>query len=55
MDMTRPDGRMAGSADPEFVKENPIRAEALFTGILALGNDIVRSARVGRLAPGEEQ
>jgi hypothetical protein len=53
MDMTRPDGRMAGDADPEFVKENLIRAEALFTNILALGDDIVRSARVGRLAPGD--
>jgi hypothetical protein len=43
---------MAGNADPEFVKENLIRAEALFMNILALGDDIVRSARIGRLDPG---
>jgi hypothetical protein len=52
MDMTRPDGRMTGDADPEFVKENLVRAEALFVRILALGEAIVRSAGTKHLRAG---
>jgi hypothetical protein len=52
MDMTRPDGRMSGGADPEFVKENMVRAEVLFMRILALGEDIVRSAGSRHLRTG---
>lgn len=52
MDMTRPDGRMGGDADPEFVKENLVRAEALFTRILALGEEIIRSAGTRQLGGG---
>jgi hypothetical protein len=48
MDITRPDGRMGPGADPEFVKENLIRTEILFVGILAMGAEIVRGAGLAK-------
>ena len=44
MDITSPGGGMATSDNVEFIKENMIRAEALFLRILALGEEIVRTA-----------
>ena len=58
MDATRPDGRMATSADPKLVQEDLVRTEALLLRILALGGDILRAAglesalRVDSLMPG---